>query len=422
MDDPVPIEGIIEGEPESLAAVCAAGGSAVIAYCAAVGAQRAHVVETVVTALATFRRGVVENGDQEASQLERLLLSCTAAAARDVARVAPSPVQQAAAQVALESAVTRPLAPVLASRIIRALVDAAPVTALDGDAAAVRRASEQHYIRMFGGQAAAARAREPRATPVRPADGAWVPPELAALDADAANVGAVIPPSAHRRTGSAPPADTPAETRPQPTPPAAPQVAPQPGALVIKRGGHWPFRRPTRKPSHGGGGGAVARSRNALVAGVAGVALGAGIVAVAMPEEEVQRDPIVVRSLDTPFTVDGAVVTVARTNQAAWALAIRRRALRPGRTWLTLAVQTRNVSRPNFAPRSLGYRLRTASGIVLGPDTAQVPSSVTAARGRQAIGERSSVHLGFQVPSAQRDLTLEFDPSPGEARIRVPLN
>ena len=38
MDDPVPIEGIIEGEPEALAAVCAAGGSAVIAYCSAVGA------------------------------------------------------------------------------------------------------------------------------------------------------------------------------------------------------------------------------------------------------------------------------------------------------------------------------------------------------------------------------------------------
>ena len=51
MDDPIPIEGIIEGEPESLAAVCAAGGSAIVAYCSAIGAQ-AHVAETVVAALA----------------------------------------------------------------------------------------------------------------------------------------------------------------------------------------------------------------------------------------------------------------------------------------------------------------------------------------------------------------------------------
>jgi hypothetical protein len=155
---------------------------------------------------------------------------------------------------------------------------------------------------------------------------------------------------------------------------------------------------------------------------VAGLVLGAGIAAVATPEKKAEPQPTLVRPLDTPFTVDGAVFNVARTNQARWALEIRRRPLREGRTWLTLAAQTRNVDRPDFLPRSLGFRLRTPSGNVIGPDTAQVPSNITAARGRLPVGRRSSVHLGFQVPRAQRGLTLEFDPSPRGPRVRVPLN
>ena len=148
MDDAVSIEGIIEGEPQSLAAVCAAGGSAVVAYCSAVGAD-GDVGETMAAALAAFRRGVFESADPTPAQVESLLGSATAEAARRVAGADPSPGQHAAATAALEAAATAPLAPGLASRIIRALVEAAPVTALGGDAAAVRRATEQHYIEMF---------------------------------------------------------------------------------------------------------------------------------------------------------------------------------------------------------------------------------------------------------------------------------
>lgn len=426
MDEPVPIEGIIEGEPESLAAVCAAGGSALLAYCSAVGA-RADVADTVVTALATFRRGVVEHAGQDPEQLEKLLLACAADAARRTARVDPTPVQQAAAEVALESAVTAPLAPGLAPRIIRALVEAAPVTALDGDRAAVRRAAEQHYGRVFDG-------REARAAPTATTAGAaaagqstWVPPEVADVDVEAVNARAVRPRAERRSAAPGPPAVAPEDVHAPllPPPPNAPLAPPAPGALVIKRGGHWPFRR-SRKPRGGGGRGGrgADATRNALVAGVAGLALGAGVAFLATAqEEEIQRDAVLVRALDTPFAVQGAVFNIARTNQADWAVAIRRRPLRPGRTWLTLAAQTRNIDRPIFLPRSLGYRVRTASGIVIGPDTAQVSAGAAAAGGRQAPGERASVHLGFQIPSGQPGLTLEFDPVPRRGpRIRVPLS
>jgi hypothetical protein len=141
-----------------------------------------------------------------------------------------------------------------------------------------------------------------------------------------------------------------------------------------------------------------------------------------VPEKRVERPAVLVRPLDVPFTVDGAVFNVARTRDAAWALEIRRRPLRPGRTWLTLAAQTRNAGRAGFHPRALGFRLRTAAGIVIGPDAAQVPPDVAAAQGRLPIGRRSSVHLGFQIPREARDLTLEFDPGPGSPQVRVPLN
>ena len=412
MDDPVPIEGIIEGEPESLAVVCAAGGSAIVAYCAAVGAD-AYVAETVVTALATFRRGVVENADQEPAQLEALLLTSTAHAARRIAGVDPSPVQQAAAQVALEGAVTGPLTPGLAPRIIRALVEAAPVTALGGDAAAVRRATEQHYIRMFDRHQAAGAAarRRPRGLPpprrrcARPfvdrrprprrrprppprrgrrrrraaatqppaADGAGSRRARRPRPAEACpNASAVTP---ARAVGSRVPRSRPTRSRRRrrrpgaraaPAPPDAPTIpaqrracAPPPGALVIKRGGHWPFRRRRRghKPSHG------TWRRPACATCCSAPSPGSRSAPasppLAMPEKErpAEHDP----RAPARHAVHRGRRRLQRRAHAAGALGARRSAgspPRPGRTWVTLAAQTRNISRPDFLPR--GARLPAA--------------------------------------------------------------
>jgi hypothetical protein len=195
---------------------------------------------------------------------------------------------------------------------------------------------------------------------------------------------------------------------------------------VIKRGGHWPSewrpRLPSRGPRPAGGTAPGARAAPLLLAGLVGLAAGAGAAILAIPDKTVERNAVIVRPVDVPFKVGGAVFNVARTRDAPWALEMRRRPLRPGRTWLTLAAQTRNVRRANFHPRGLGYRLRTPAGIVIGPDTALVAGEIPAVGGRLPIGKRTSVHLGFQVPSGQRDLTLEFDPSPRGRRIHVPLN
>jgi hypothetical protein len=195
----------------------------------------------------------------------------------------------------------------------------------------------------------------------------------------------------------------------------SPPATRQPGALVIKRGGHWPFGRRRSHHSPGGRG-------KILFAGVVGLVLGGGIGVVATPDKTVRVNPLIVRPLDTPFTVDGAVFSVARTNTASWASSLRRRAPRAGRVWLTMALQTRNVSRPNYRPRGLGYRLRTAAGIAVGPETARAAGDLAGVGGRLPIGKRSSIHLGFQVPVGERGLTLEYESSPRGQRVRVPLN
>ena len=179
MDEPIPIEGIVEGDPAALGAVCAAGGTAVLAYCVAAGV-RTHVAETVVAALADFRRAVVAGGDeQEPDGLNDLLLTVTDEAVRNVAGIAPTAARQAAAEEALEGAAPARLVPGLARRIISALVQAAPVTAYGGDQAAVRRAAEQHYARMFAPKPSPATAAGAGAAANAAAGAAdWVPLEI----------------------------------------------------------------------------------------------------------------------------------------------------------------------------------------------------------------------------------------------------
>lgn len=246
--------------------------------------------------------------------------------------------------------------------------------------------------------------------PASPAANPWLPEEILNVGApgtDAAAGEAQSPPPS-----SPEPSDAPEHSDAAEHAPAAPR--PRLARRALRR---LPRRRP-RKPrptAHRDG-----RRRGLLL--LLGLAVAViAVLIVTRPEPGGQEGAIRTQAVDVPFTERGAVFDITRTATALWARQMRRSPPRAGRTWITIAARSRNVSREDFHPRSLGYRVRTGTGIIVGPEFARIPPELDA-RGRLPIGERSSVHLGFQVPTGRRDLTLEFDPGPDSPRIRVPLN
>ena len=169
--------------------------------------------------------------------------------------------------------------------------------------------------------------------------------------------------------------------------------------------------------------GAAPRNRRVLLLGAAVLVLAAlAAFALTRSGSDGTAGAILERPIDTPFVAADAAFEIVRPSTARWAVAVRERELRPGYRWITLAAHTRNVDRANFRPRTLGYRLRTGDGLVIGPEVATIPGSLIDAGGVLKVGGRTSVHLGFQVPNENFDLSLEFDPGRGGPRIRVPLN
>jgi len=116
-------------------------------------------------------------------------------------------------------------------------------------------------------------------------------------------------------------------------------------------------------------------------------------------------------ALRKPLTASGMRFEVARIANASWARKIRADDPRRGSRWVTIAVRSRNLSRRSLLLRTLGYRLRTGGGVIVGPrrlDVADGPSQ--GQEGRLLIGSRASVRLGFEVPVKVRTLTFAFEP------------
>jgi len=422
---------IRDGDPQALAELCAAGGSAVVAYCETAGA-RPRVAEAAIRALATFRRRVAGDVDLAPEQLGLLLLSVTRDAALREGGAGVTREKMEAADASFGTGPPARLASGLARDMIGAIVAAAPVTADHGDGVALRDAIEQRYARIF--EHVSAPGEEPATAQVSAAAGgasSWVPADLQ-TPGRSAEADTVAQTSGSRWHPEQLSPDAPAQDGLISDEPGAAALVdalvpheyardepPSPGRPRLSLRARRP--RPRRRASPPGG--APPRDRRPLVAGaIAAVAIGVAIFAIATPEPAVKQGLIQTRPLDTPFDAAGAVFEVARTRTAQWAIAVRRREPRPGRKWLTMATHTRNVDRLNFHPRALGYRLRTNSGIVIGPESATIPDALFDAGGRLLKGKRASVHLGFQVPQSKTDFSLEFDPGPGSRRIRVPLN
>jgi len=410
--------GIRDGDPQSLAVLCALGGAAVVAYCEAADTS-VRVADAAVWALAAFRHRVADSGEQDASELERLLLSATRHAVVQLSGAQLSPDRLRDANAAFQSAVGAPLPAGLARDIIRALVDAAPVAVLNGNGKAVRQATEQRYARVYE------RGEESAAPPAPAGENLWVPAGSEATAPLArpapANGNPWVPASLLNDALPAAVASAPAQradSAPPPPPPPAHEAAP----AVPRRGARLP-RPSLPKLGRRGAGKRAPRDWRVSLVGAALIAVVAIAAFVLTRPEPVRTEgAVLVRPLDTPFVAAEAAFQIARTRTARWAIAVRQTEPRPGYKWITVAAQSRNVDRANFRPRTLGYRLRTEDGLVIGPETATIPGSLIDAGGVLKVGGRTSVHLGFQVPNENFDLSLEFDPGRGSPRIRVPLN
>jgi hypothetical protein len=74
---------------------------------------------------------------------------------------------------------------------------------------------------------------------------------------------------------------------------------------------------------------------------------------------------------------------------------------------VTIAVRLRNLNRRNLVLRTLGYRLRTGGGVIVGPRRLDIADG---SEERLLVGSRASVHLGFEVPDKAAGLSFVFEP------------
>ena len=386
-----------DGEPQALAALVAVGGWAVAAYCERAGAGDG-AARAVVLAFVTFRRRAIEAGDGAGAEFELMLLESARDAVDEVRGEAPGAEESRAADEAFARASPRPLSPRLATQALSALVQAAPV---QGDPADVLDAAQRSYAEAYGAaQPAAAVAGEQDLGPA----GA---PLLAAAQSGPA----------------APAAPTPAAPAPEPA--AAPGPRPRRAPAAPPLAARLRAIGPARRAAAFAVALVLAFALAALLAGgdeppsptATPTAAGPRTVTVTTTTTTPAAAPAarsqVVRGVPRrPFSASGARFEVVPISNAPWAREIRDEQPRRGSRWVTIAVRTRNVSRRDLVLRTLGYRLRTSRGVVLGARVLDVAEGPRRAReGRLPVRARASVHLGFEVPMEETgSLSIAFEP------------
>lgn len=400
-----------DGDPQALAALVAVAGWPVLAYCERAGAGE-RAARAVVLACVTFRRRVAEAGDDPEPDLERILLDSARDAVDELRGDVPAAQDARAAADALARATPRPLSPRLATQLLHALVDAAPVAGKRDD---VRRAAERSYAEAYAAAAPA---------PDAPGEEDLGPASPLLL-------------RAARARAQAPELDAEAPS------PARPQAQPEPGREAQPSRRREAARAPIARlralpPLQRAGAFAAAlvllwlvvavlpdadddgaAPRTVTVARTATVTAPATATATATTPAPPSRPRVVRATPGRPFSASGARFEVVLTAGASWARRIRAAAPRRGTRWVTLAVRTRNVRRRVLVPRALGYRLRSATGAVIGPSVIDVAEGSPAARaGRLSRGAQTSVQLGFEVAFEVRTLSFAFEPG-GLAELTV---
>ncbi len=384
------------GDPLALAALVAVGGWSVVVYCERAGAGD-EAARAVVLAFVTFRRRAIQAGVD--ADLERILLDSAGDAVDEVRGDAPTGEQERSAEEAFARASPRPLSARLATQALHALVEAAPV---DGDPGEIRAVAERAYAAAYeAAEPAPAIAGEHDLGPAsallqRAAEGA--PPEPAPeTERAAAPVRKYPAPAADRppRRAAAAPA---LAARLAALPPAGRAVA-FAGALVTV----------VLLIALLGGGGDDEAPRATVTAPAQTVTVTPPTTTPAAAAAT--RAQILRGTPRRPLTASGARFEVVPISQAGWAREVRDEEPRRGTRWMTVAVRSRNVDRRDLVLRTLGYRLRTEGGVIIGPRVLEVAEGPQQARGgRLAPGSRASVHLGFEVPFEAGSLSIAFEP------------
>jgi hypothetical protein len=132
--------------------------------------------------------------------------------------------------------------------------------------------------------------------------------------------------------------------------------------------------------------------------------------------------PVINRQTNTPFVLAGARFVVSANATQPWTDFKRTVHPGPGRRWLLVGMQVRNISRAGFDPRVLHYRVTTRSGVTYfpnvrygtGPDVNHPANPVR-------VGATVQVELAFQVPTSAAGLQLAFDPTGQHERLVVAL-
>ncbi len=398
------------GDPHALAALVAVGGWSVVAYCERAGAGD-DAARAVVLTFVSFRRRAIQAGAD--ADLERILLDSAGDAVDAVRGDAPTGAQERSAEEAFARASPRPLSARLATQTLHALVDSAPV---DGDRDEITALAECAYAAAYeAAEPAPAIAGEHELGPAsallrRAADG--TPPEPA-------------PEPAAAPAQKYPP---PAAVRPPRRDAAAPAIAARLAALS-----------PARRALAFAGALVTVVALIALLGGASDDEVGQAPPAsvTAAPQTVTVTQPATTTAASAaatraqilrgtprrPLTASGARFEVVPISQAGWARAVRDEEPRRGTSWITVAVRTRNIDRRDLVLRTLGYRLRTEGGVIIGPRVLEVAEGPQQARGGPLPrGARASVHLGFEVPFDAGRLSIAFEPGGlGEPTVLVAL-
>jgi len=387
-----------DGDPRALAALVAVGGWSVVSYCERAGAGE-DVASAVVLAFVTFRRRAIQAGDDAAADLERILLESSRDAVDERSGEAPAAQDARAAEEAFARSSPRPLSPRLATGVLRALVDAAPV---GGEPFEVRAAAERGYAEAYAAaHAAPAVTGEERLAPASPL-------LLRAAQDGGAAVEEVVPEA--QPPEPAGPAPAPAAERPSPSP-AGPRVRPSLPPALSNLSPRWVA---------GGGvlllvvivviasGGGSDRAKTTSLASPTTTATTRDTTTATTTAPAAPATAQIIRGTPrAPLSASRARFEIVPITDASWAQKIRRQPRRETYRWVTVAVRTRNTGDRVLALRGLGYRLRTRNGAIIGPLVTELTG---APGGRLAVGRRGSAHLGFEIPPDAGSLTFAFDP------------